>query len=321
MARVDLQMEGILLGPQISVVEDGIYQITLSPPMDGFSDFISAWLVQGRPSFLVDVGPASTAGQLLAALNTLGVTRLDYIFLTHIHLDHAGAIGQISARFPQARIVCHEKGIPHLVDPTQLWEGTRKVLGAVADGYGALDPVPPERFVPAQGFAADGIAALITPGHAPHHVSYFTPACLFAGEACGVWFRFGGGHEYMRPATPPRFLMNVALASIETLIACAPTRMVVGHFGMVEDGAQLLTRHREQLVFWEKWIGERIGEPTGDAAVSRCMEGLLAEDPLLSAFDRFPPPAQKREQYFMGNSINGFLGWLKNSEEGRRKAE
>jgi glyoxylase-like metal-dependent hydrolase (beta-lactamase superfamily II) len=314
-------MEGIYLGPKINVVEDGIYQITLTPPIEGFADFISAWLVQGQPSFLVDVGPASTAGQLLAALDALGVTRLDYILLTHIHLDHAGAIGQVSARFPQARIVCHEKGIPHLVDPTRLWEGTRKGLGAVADGYGPLDPVPPERFVPAQGFAADGITALITPGHAPHHVSYFTPACLFAGEAGGVWYRFAGGHEYMRPATPPRFFMTAALESIDALIAGAPTRMVVGHFGMTEEGGKLLARQREQLVFWGKWIGDRIGGSTGDAAIQRCMEGLLAEDPLLSAFDRFPPPAQQREKYFMGNSINGFLGWIKDSEGGRRKAE
>ena len=289
---------------------DHVFMITLTPPLDGFSDFISAWLVRGQPSFLVDVGPASTAGQLLTALDTLGVTQLDYILLTHIHLDHAGAIGQIAARFPRARIVCHEKGIPHLVDPTQLWEGTRSVLGAVAEGYGPLDPVPAERFVPAQGFAADGIAALITPGHAPHHVSYATPACLFAGEACGVWYRFAGGREYMRPATPPRFFLNAALGSIDALIACAPARMGVGHFGMIEDGRALLTRHRDQLVFWEKWIGDRIGGPAGDATVQRCMEGLLAEDPLLSAFDQFPPPAQKREKYFMGNSINGFLGWI-----------
>jgi glyoxylase-like metal-dependent hydrolase (beta-lactamase superfamily II) len=289
---------------------DGVFMLTLTPPLEGFSNFISAWLVQGRPSFLVDVGPASTAGPLLTALDALGVTRLDYILLTHIHLDHAGAIGQVSARFPQARIVCHEKGIPHLVDPAQLWEGSRKVLQALADGYGPLDPVPPERFVAAQGFAADGIAALITPGHAPHHVSYVTPVCLFAGEACGVWYRFAGGREYMRPATPPRFFMNAALESIETLIACAPKRMVVGHFGMIEDGKERLTRHREQLRLWEEWIRDRIGGPAGEASVARCMEGLLAEDPLLAAFDQFPPPAQKREKYFMGNSINGFLGWL-----------
>jgi glyoxylase-like metal-dependent hydrolase (beta-lactamase superfamily II) len=298
------------MGADIRSFGDHVFMIPLTPPLDGFSDFINAWLVQGRPSFLVDVGPAATAGQLLAALDTLGVRRLDYILLTHIHLDHAGAIGQISASFPQARIVCHEKGIPHLVDPTQLWEGSRKVLGGLADGYGPLEPVPPERFVPSQGFAADGIAALITPGHAPHHVSYFTPGCLFAGEAGGVWYRFAEGREYMRPASPPRFFMNVALGSIDALIACAPRRMGVGHFGMTDDGGKLLVRQREQLLFWEKWIGERIDRPTGTAAVQRCMEGLLAEDPLLSAFDQFPPPAQKREKYFMANSISGFLGWI-----------
>jgi glyoxylase-like metal-dependent hydrolase (beta-lactamase superfamily II) len=321
MERVGVQMEGIELEPQISAVEEGICQITLTPPIEGFADFISAWLVPGRPSFLVDVGPASTAGQLLAALEALGVTRLDYVLLTHIHLDHAGATGKVSARFPRARIVCHEKGIPHLVDPARLWEGTRKVLGPVADGYGPLDPVPPERFVPSRGFAADGIAALVTPGHAAHHVSYFTPAGLFAGEACGVHYALPGGRDYMRPATPPTFFMNTALDSIDALIARAPERMVVGHFGMKPNGTGLLRRHREQLLFWEQWMSERIGQWTAEAAVELCAEGLLMEDPCLAAFNAFPAPARQRERYFLKNSISGFLGWIKNSEGGRRNKE
>ena len=309
------------MDPNINAVAEGVYQITLTPPLEGFADFISAWLVTGRPAFLVDVGPGSTVNQLLRALDSLRISHLDYILLTHLHLDHAGAAGTISRRFPGARMVCHEKGIAHLIDPAQLWEGTRKVLGPVAAGYGPLDPVPAERLIAAQGFSADGIAAVITPGHAPHHVSYFTASGLFAGEACGVRYLLGEGREYLRPATPPRFFLNVALASIDGLIAHSPGRMLIGHFGMTEDGTGLLKRHRNQLLFWEKWLSREAERYPSEEVVESCAEGLLVEDPCLAAFHDFPAPARKRERYFLKNSINGFLGWLKDSEEGRRKAE
>jgi glyoxylase-like metal-dependent hydrolase (beta-lactamase superfamily II) len=303
-------VEDIHLEPEINAVEDGVYQIVLTPPIEGFADFISAWLVTGPPAFLVDVGPASTAGQLAHALDTLGTSRLDYILLTHIHLDHAGAIGQIARRFRTAGVVCHAKAIPHLVDPAKLWEGTRKVLGPVADGYGPLEPLPAERFVAAQGFAADGIEAVITPGHAAHHVSYFSSAALFAGEACGVHYALPGGRDYMRPATPPAFFMNNALDSIDALIARRPERVVVGHFGMKPNGTDLLRRHRGQLLFWEQWMSARIGRCAAGEEVSCCVEGLLAEDPLLGAFTLFPRASQERERYFLKNSVSGFLGWL-----------
>lgn len=295
---------------RIDAYGDGLALIHLTPPLEGFEEFIGAWFVPGPPAFLVDVGPASTAGQLLQALDALGATRLDYILLSHLHLDHAGAIGRISGRFPGARVVCHETGIPHLVDPARLWAGARAVLGPVADGYGRIDPVPPERLIAARGFEAEGIHALITPGHAPHHVSFLTPAGLFAGEACGVWYRFPGGVEYMRPATPPRFFLDIALQSIDTLIACGPVRMAMGHLGLIADGLGLLQRHRDQLLFWEKWLARCVQESAGPEILERARAGLLREDPRMAAFGRFPPPAQARETYFLGNSINGFLGWV-----------
>lgn len=295
---------------RIDAVGDGVSLIHLTPPLEGFEGFLGAWFAVGPPAFLVDVGPGSTAGQLLQALDALGVTRLDYILITHIHLDHAGAIGRVSERFPRARVVCHENAIPHLVDPARLWAGARKVLGPVADGYGPMDSVPPGRFIAAHEFAAGGISALITPGHAPHHVSYRTPGVLFAGEACGVWYRFPGGEEYMRPATPPRFFADIALQSIAALMACAPGRMAVGHLGLTEDGLGLLRRHRDQLLFWEQWLAAHVQTPAGSDILERARDGLLRVDPGLAAFGRFSPAAQAREKYFLGNSISGMLGWV-----------
>jgi glyoxylase-like metal-dependent hydrolase (beta-lactamase superfamily II) len=302
---------------RIDAYGDGISLIHLVPPLDGFDDFIGAWFVAGPPAFLVDVGPGSTAGQLLQALDGLGVTCLDYILLTHIHLDHAGAIGRISERFPRARVVCHENAMAHLVNPDRLAAGARKVLGRVADGYGPIDPVPPERLIAAQGFAAEGITALATPGHAPHHVSYLTAGALFAGEACGVWYRFAAGEEYLRPATPPRFFLDTALQSVDDLIACAPSRMAVGHLGLIDDGLGLLRRHRAQLLFWGKWLTAHARTPAEGDVLERAREGLLREDPRLAAFGRFPRPAQAREKYFLGNSISGFLGWVGAEPKGR----
>ena len=305
------------MDPNINDAGGGVYQITLTPPLAGFTDFISAWLVKGSPTFLLDVGPASTSDQLLHALAALGVSRLDYILLTHIHLDHAGATGHISLRFPAARIVCHPKAIPHLVDPSRLWEGTCNVLGSMALGYGPLKPVPAERLVDAQGFDGGSITAMLTPGHAAHHVSYFTAPALFVGEACGVLYRPADGKQYMRPATPPAFFMTTALQSLDALIARAPDRLVVGHFGMWPNGCALLRQHREQLLSWEQWMSARSGSYPADEAVQCCAEGLLAEDPLLASFSDFSKPVQERERYFLKNSVTGFLGWVRDE---RRKA-
>lgn len=279
-------------------------RIPLAPPRPGFEDFISAWLVPGPPVCLVDPGPTSTVEQLFAALSGLGVRRIDYCLITHIHLDHAGGLGRVARRLPGARIVCHPKAVAHLADPARLWEGSRKVLGALAEVYGPVEPVPAERLVPADRFAEPGIAPLLTPGHAPHHVSFAVGEVLFAGEACGVVFDLGADGIYMRPATPPVFALGRALESLERLIALRPGRMVVGHSGLYADGAGLLRRHREQLLAWERLVAEDPERPAAAWA-----EEVLARDPLLAGFAAFPPAAQERERYFLGNSLAGFLGW------------
>jgi glyoxylase-like metal-dependent hydrolase (beta-lactamase superfamily II) len=124
---------------------DRLSQILLSPPIDGFDDFISVWVYRGQESFIVETGPSSTAGALLAALKEIGLASPDYILLTHIHIDHAGGIGEIAAAFPGTPVVCHDIGRPHLIDPEKLWQGTVKTLGDTGRAYGPIKPVPEDR--------------------------------------------------------------------------------------------------------------------------------------------------------------------------------
>ena len=288
-----------------------LYQIPLVPAMKGYEDFINTWLYLGRPRFLVDVGPASTVDALFNSLEQLGVEDLDYILLTHIHLDHAGAIGEVAAKFKTAPIVCQAAGIPHLIDPQRLWEGSQKVLGDIALGYGPITAVAAERLVDAAEFKDPAIGVIQTPGHAVHHVSYIKDDYLFAGETAGVWLDAGPAGEYLRPATPPRFFLDTAVSSLERLIAVAPRWLCYGHYGIGEGAGARLKRQLGQMLFWEKAISDVVDQqPHADDLGEKCRNVLLAKDPLMKNFSAFPPQVRERESYYIGNSIRGFLGWL-----------
>jgi len=295
---------------KIQNVSNDLYLITLTPPLEGFVSFISAWLYRGNITYLVDVGPSSTAQGLISTLADLNILHLDFILLTHIHLDHAGAIGEVAAHFPKTPIVCHPAGIPHLVDPTRLWEGTQKVLGSMALAYGPIQAVSQNRFLDAQHFTSEAIVPIITPGHAAHHVSFLTKPYLFAGEAAGVHFAISRDRVYMRPATPPKFFFDIALESVDKLIAGKPEKLCYGHYGMAPDAAAMLQNYRRQLFDWKRIIGEEIKRSDAEDLIEACVKRLLKEDSRLANFHHLSADIQEREKYFLRNSIKGFVGHL-----------
>ncbi|MDJ0985224.1 MAG: MBL fold metallo-hydrolase [Desulfobacterales bacterium] len=294
----------------IEKIADDLFLIPLTPAITGFNDFICAWLYRGTTTCLIDVGPSASTPQLLGALRELDVNQLDTILLTHIHLDHAGAISEVAASFPMAPIICHPVAIPHLIDPTRLWQGSKKVLGSMADAYGPIKPVPAERLQAASDYQSKSIIAIITPGHAAHHVSYQTGKYLFAGETGGVFISLPNNKFYLRPATPPKFFLQDALQSIDALIDCDPQMICYGHYGVHPDAVKMLQIHYRQLQFWEQLLrkaGTRYKEPDRTA---ECLTKLLKEDALMASFDQLPSDVQAREKYFLQNSINGYLGFL-----------
>lgn len=302
-----------MLSPKaiINKVTPKLSLITLVPPIIGFEDFISVWLYQGEITFMVDVGPASTANALLDILDQHEIDNIDYILLTHIHLDHAGGIGTVTERFPKTPIVCHAMGISHLVDPSRLWEGTLKALGGIGEAYGQIRPVPKDRLIDSAVFISHELKSINTPGHAQHHVSYRFRNFLFPGEAGGVIFQFETGRPYLRPSTPPKLFLKTFLASIDRLISEGSLILCPGHHGFYNDTMKLLRLHRTQLKLWEMVIGEVIQREGESDPTAICMARLLQQDPLLKSLCSAPDAIQKRERFFLSNSIRGFLGDLK----------
>ena len=282
------------------------------PRLEGFSQFISAWLYQGEEfTFLVDPGPLSTIPHLLDELKKRGVENLDYILLTHIHIDHAGGTGELLKSFPEASVICHPQGIKHMVEPEKLWQGSLKVLGYMAEVYDEIVPVPEANISFSKEIGDTGIRVFLTPGHAQHHLCFLFEDLLFAGEVVGVRSPVSSG-IYMRPATPPRFMLDVALDSIDRMIDLAPRYMVIAHYGLVEPAIEYLEIGKNQLKLWVKGVKETEGSGTESDAQTeeRLFEWLLEHDSNYRRIKELSPDIYARERYFLGNTMRGMRGYL-----------
>lgn len=275
----------------------------------GFNGFMGSWLCQDKYNFLVDTCPSNTSKQLINSLESLGLTRIDYILLTHIHIDHAGALADLLEHYPMAKVVCHQKGIKFLVEPSQLWTGSLNVLGQTARIYGIPKPVNAERLIPHLNFEMADLVIIETPGHAAHHLSFDYKGILFAGEAGGNYFRINN-EEYLRPATPPRFFFELFLKSLDHLLALDNQTICYAHFGRAENSHLLLSRFRNQLFRWKDIIFEQVME-SDENLLDRCMDALLKNDPEINLFNKMEPECQKREKIFLANSIKGFIDFFR----------
>jgi glyoxylase-like metal-dependent hydrolase (beta-lactamase superfamily II) len=290
---------------------DDLYLISLPIPIKGFDRFIGAWFYAGDPLVLVDVGPAVAAPSLLSALADIGRGSPELILLTHIHIDHAGGIGRIAGAFPNAKVVCHPKGLDHLIHPKRLWEGSLKILGDIARAYEPIVPLAAGQVLEIAQLKDRRIQCIETPGHAVHHVSYMVEDLLFAGEAAGVCLPMPHGALYLRPATPPRFFLEAGLESIDRLVSKNPAQICYGHISHRDDAMEMLGIYRSQLLDWLGMIRPYHQDAEDKpSAIRACIEHLLAQDPLLKGFACLETDHQERERSFLYNSVDGYWGYL-----------
>jgi glyoxylase-like metal-dependent hydrolase (beta-lactamase superfamily II) len=219
----------------------------------------------GRAAF-VDVGTTHSAPGLLAALEAKGLPpeAVEYLIVTHVHLDHAGGAGEMMRRLPSARLVVHPRGARHMVDPSKLWAGAAAVFGkeTVARGYGAPVPVDPARIVEApEGFTLElggrPLRFLDTPGHARHHFCVWdeTSRSMFTGDTFGLSYReLASTHgAFILPTTTPvQFEPEALLASMDRLLAHLPAAMLLTHYSRVTEIGRLASDLRRQ-------VGELVG--------------------------------------------------------------
>jgi len=216
--------------------------------------FDAAYLIveHGRGAF-VDCGTNHSVPRMLAALGEAGLapTDVDWLVLTHVHLDHAGGAGELIALLPNAKLVVHPRGARHMIDPSVLWAGASAVYGeeVMESTYGRLRPVPAGRVVEApDGHVVDlagrALRCLDTPGHAKHHLSMHDAGSntCFTGDVFGLSYRdFDTTNgPFILPTTSPVQFDPAALhASIRRLVALEPAALHLTHYGRVEHVAKL----------------------------------------------------------------------------------
>jgi len=294
--------------------------IEIDTQLGGWQRVTAGYLIEGPAPVLVETGSQTSVPVVLDALAGLGLGPQDLagVVVTHIHLDHAGGVGDIASAFPRATVYVHEKGARHLADPSRLVESASRVYGPLLDSlYGRLDPTPSERI----HVLADGeeivvgpgrsLTAIDSPGHAKHHVGLHDSASgiLFVGDAVGVRLPDVG---VLRPSTPPPdFDLDQALHSLHRFAQRRPSALALAHYGLLPEPDALLAEADGMLRQWAETaeMAYRAGED---------IAGALAR--------RFDPPAgvvgpEHTEKFEVMNGVHSNAAGLHRWLEGRDRPE
>ena len=210
-------------------------------------------IVENGRVAVVDTASNACLPRALEALQTLGLSpaSVDYVFLTHVHLDHAGGAGAMMQAFPDARLVVHPRGARHMADPTKLFAAVQGVYGAAEAHrlYGDLLPVAVNRILEAGdcfsfNLASRTLVCLDTPGHARHHLCLLDThsGCLFTGDIFGLSFReldVDGRPSVIPTTTPTQFEPEFMHQSVDRILAYRPEALYLTHFAQVRDVARL----------------------------------------------------------------------------------
>jgi glyoxylase-like metal-dependent hydrolase (beta-lactamase superfamily II) len=260
---------------------------------------------------IVDPGPGSTLENLRARLHSrsLSINDLDAVFLTHIHLDHAGVTGALVRENPELQVYVHDIGAIHLEDPSRLLASAGRLWGDDLQRlFGEMLPVPSENLQYLQGgetvpLGRENLEVLYTPGHASHHVTFFDPheGLAFAGDTTGI--RVANG-PYIMPATPPPDIdLTIWEESFQSILDRRPTRLFLTHFGFAENPPEHIAAFRERLQLWSG-ITEKILQSNADEDAA--LQSFLAQT--REEMARYLSPADAEQHSFTAGLPLSFLG-------------
>lgn len=273
-------------------------------------DAVHLMIEAGRAA-VIDTGCNDSVPRILQSLRARGIApaQVDWVLLTHVHLDHAGGAGLLLSQLPEARLAVHPRGARHMAAPARLMQGTIEVYGEAQARamYGEIVPVPAERIVEVGDGAEIALAGRVirvldTPGHARHHVCYLDVRTghAFTGDTFGLSYREldQGGRNFAFPSTTPvQFDPEALHGSIDRLLALRPDALYLTHFGQVREvprlGAdlhRLIDAHATLAGHWrgadreERSAGLRDGVRALVLEEARRQGWTLAEDRVLELF-------------------------------------
>lgn len=260
--------------------------------MIGLDLVTSAYLLRGDQPALVETGPTTSSASVIDGLERLGMGASDlaHVIVTHIHLDHAGGVGTLAKRYPRATIWVHERGAPHLVDPSRLVSSTARVYGEeTAHAYfGDVEPAPAARIrAIGDGDVVDlgsrSLDVVYTPGHASHHVALVDSQTggVFVGDALGVHLP---DVKVLRPATPPPDIdVEVAVDSIERIRERARSVLYLSHYGEVPEVDAMCDLSIVRIRGWAEVVGTALRSSNEVDKIVRLLEERGTSDALEDA--------------------------------------
>ena len=258
----------------------------------GRPTFDAAYLVveRGRGAF-IDSGTTHSVPRFLEAIKAadLEPKDIDWVILTHVHLDHAGGAGQLLKHLPYAKLAVHPRGARHMIDPSVLIAGATGVYGEeeIRRSYGEIAPVPAERVVEAaDGFVVDlagrALLCLDTPGHARHHIAIHDDrsSAFFTGDIFGLSYREldSPGGAFIIPTTSPvQFEPDAAHHSIDRMLGYEPEAMYLTHYGRVTEVARLANDLHETIDAMVAMAKRHVADPDRERRIEADFADLYVD--------------------------------------------
>ena len=292
-----------------------LYQVELDT--GGIKQLICSYIIAGPKPMLVEAGPTNSVPNLLSGIQELGIApqAIEYVAVTHIHLDHGGGAGTLLKHLPNAKVLVHPRGAPHMIDPERLWPSSQAVLGFVSEIFGKPEPVSKDRVVSlTEGTfelgAGGKLSVLETVGHASHNLSFFESfnGGVFPGDAAGTFLPDCG---VVVPTTPPPFHLEAALASLDKLIALNPTVLYFSHFGIADNAVERLKAYKVQLQLWAD-IAEA-GVKAG-LSLEQIRDNIVAQDPVMTQISDYVKAHQIYKKTVLENCVRGFIEYAKTKQ-------
>jgi glyoxylase-like metal-dependent hydrolase (beta-lactamase superfamily II) len=280
----------------------------------GLENFIASFVLKGKSMAIVETGPTSSVPNLVSGLKELNVKLEDvaYVAVSHIHLDHGGGVGALLKHLPNARVIVHHRGAPHLANPEKLWQQSKEALGSIAKLYGEPKPVPEDRIISAKdGMSFDlghgvGLKVVETLGHASHHESYYETlgGAVFPGDAAGIYVK---EFDVVVPTTPAPFYLDSALASLNKLISLEPKALYYSHFGQASNPVERIQAYASQLRLWAKLAKQSMNN---NGSLEATREKILENDGSLRKAEEFIRAHPILSETVLNNSVQGVLEFV-----------